>query len=157
MNFENFSYRIATINQIENFDNPKNEYCEQQRISLVGGEMTKMTVQKTKILQTNDKRFSFLNDVTSLPVGHPLLKQLTDYKENKGEKIKKYFLDEKNTLKSIEHERFSQNERLDIYDQMLSKNFSYYSLNKNTSVETENQRTNLTQTTQAYILDSRWI
>ena len=48
MNFENFSYRIAPINQIENFDTPKSEYYEQQRFSVVTGEMTKTTVQKTK-------------------------------------------------------------------------------------------------------------
>ena len=157
MNFENFFYRIATVNQIENFDTPKNEYFEQQRFSIVAGEMTKATVQTTKFSQTNDKIFYFLNGVTSLPLGHPLLSELTNYNERKGERIEKYFLDERNTLKYTERKEFSQNEKLNVYNQTLSENFSYYSLNENTPVETENQRTNLTQTTQSYILDSKWI
>ena len=95
MNFENFAKRITTANQIENFDNPKNKYCEQQRCSIQGREMTKTAVMKTKFSQTNDKRFYFLNGITSLPVSHPLLKDLTDYKEQKDEKIEKYFLEEK--------------------------------------------------------------
>ena len=63
--------------------------------------MTKTTVQNTKSSQTNNKIFYFLDGVTSLPLGHPQLKQLTDDKENKEKKIEKYFLDEKNTLKSM--------------------------------------------------------
>ena len=59
MKFENFSYGIATRNQIENFDSPKNECCEPQRLSVVAGEMTKTTVQKTKFSQTSDTRFYF--------------------------------------------------------------------------------------------------
>ena len=119
--------------------------------------MTKTTVQKNKFPQTNDKRFYFLNDVTSLPVGHPLLPGLTNFKELKGERIEKYFLDERNTLKYMERKAFLKNERLNVYNQIFSKNFSYYSLNENKPVEKENQRTNLTQTTQSYILDSKWI
>ena len=119
--------------------------------------MTKTTVQKTKFSQTNDKKFYLLSGVTSLPVGHPLLSELTNYKEQKGERIEKYFFDERNTLKYTERKEFSQNKRLNVYNQILSKNFSYHSLNENTPAETENQRTNLTQTTQSYILDSKWI
>ena len=55
----------------------------------------------------------------------------------------------------MERKAFSKNKRLDIYHQDLSKNFTYYSLNKNTLIETENQRTNLAQTPQSYILESK--
>ena len=44
INFENFAKRIATANQIENFNIPQNEYCIQQRFSVVGGEMTKASI-----------------------------------------------------------------------------------------------------------------
>ena len=56
----------------------------------------------------------------------------------------------------MERKTFSQNKRLSIYHQILSKNFAYYLLNDNTLVETENQKTNLAQTTQSYILDTKW-
>ena len=157
MNFENLACRIATANQIENFDVPKNEYCEQQQFSVIVSEMTKTSAAKTKFSQTNNKRFYFLNGVTSLPVGHPLLKDLTNYKEQKGEKFKKYFLDKKNVLKQMERQAFSKNKKLNIYHQILSKNFSYYSLNENSLVETKNQRTNLTQSTLSSIFGSKWI
>ena len=56
MNFENFALRIATSNQIDNFDVPKNKYQEQERFSIFGGEMQKSVVTKTKFSQTNDKK-----------------------------------------------------------------------------------------------------
>ena len=84
MNFENFTKRIASVAEIENFDNPKNEYQQQQRFSIVGGEMQNISIMKTKLSQANDKRFYSLNGITSLPIGHPYLRELTKYKEEKG-------------------------------------------------------------------------
>ena len=56
----------------------------------------------------------------------------------------------------MERKAFSQNKRLNIYHQILSKNFAYYLLKDNTLVDTKNQKINLGQTTQSYILDSKW-
>ena len=81
MNFENFANRIATVSQIENFDILQNEYCEQQRFSIVGGEMQKTSIMKTKFSHTNDKRFYYLNGITSLPIGHSLLNNLMNDKK----------------------------------------------------------------------------
>ena len=107
--------------------------------------------------QTNDKQFYNLNGITSLPIGHPYLKDNTLYKEQTGEKIEKYFIEEKNNLKQKEHEAFSRNARLNIYNQILSKNFEYYTLEDNTKVETDNLKTNFSQSTQSYVLESKWI
>ena len=74
---------------------PENEFNEQQRFSIVGGEMQKTSVMKTKFSQTNDKRFYNLNGVTSLPIGHPYLKGITSYKEKKEKKLKSIFLKKK--------------------------------------------------------------
>ena len=63
--------------------------------------MQKSLVTKTKFSQTNDKRFYNLNGVTSLPMGHPYLKDLTAYKESKGKKIEKYFIEGKENLKRL--------------------------------------------------------
>ena len=87
--------------------------------------MVKNAIMKTKFSQTNDKRCYFLNGITSLPVGHPFLKDLTDYKERKDKKIEKYFLDQKDVLKQTERNALSLNNRLDIYKQTLAKIVEY--------------------------------
>ena len=92
-----------------------------------------------------------------LPTGHPYLKDITLYKEQKGEKIEKYFIEEKNNLKQKEREAFSRNTRLNIYNHILAKNFEYYTLEDNTKVETDNLKTNFSQSTQSYVLESKWI
>ena len=89
MNFENFAAGIADSNQIDHFDAPNNECIEQQRFTIIGGEMQKSTITKTKLPQTNDKRYYYLNGTTSLPVSHRHLNDIAMYKEKKGEKIEK--------------------------------------------------------------------
>ena len=157
MNFENFAARIATSNQIENFEMLKNEYKEQQRFSIIGGEMQKTSMLKSKFSQANDKRFYKLKRITSLPIDHPYLKEGMAYKEKKGELIEKYFIEGKDNLKKKEIEAFSRNERLTIYNQMLCQNFQYYDLNDSIKLELDNLKTNFSQSTQSYILESKWI
>ena len=77
MNFENFIKRIVFVNEIENFENAKNEYQERQRFSVFGGKKQKTSIMKTKFSQKNDKRFYSPNGITSLPIGHPPLNKIT--------------------------------------------------------------------------------
>ena len=113
--------------------------------------MQKASIMKAKFSQTNNKRFSSPNAITSLPIGHPSLNKLTQYKEEKGEKIEKHFLDEKNNLLRMENKAFLSNERLSIYQQILSQNFKYYFFDQDDDkkyVDSENLKTNLAQTTE---------
>ena len=48
ISFENFAKRILSVNEIENFENPKSKYQEQQRFSVVGGEIQKTYKQTIK-------------------------------------------------------------------------------------------------------------
>lgn len=60
----------------------------------------------------------------------------------------------------MEKEAFLSNERLGLYQQILWKNFKYYSLGQddnNKYVDSKNLKTNLAQTAQLYILDPGWI
>ena len=91
--------------------------------------MQKTQVLKIKFSQTSDKRFYLPNGITSLPIGHPYLNELTKYKEEKGKRIENYFLYEKNILLHMEKKVFSLNKRLCFYQQLLSQNFRYYLLN----------------------------
>ena len=50
----------------------------------------------------NDKRFYFPGSVVSFPYGHQNLKQIDDFKKEKGQKIEKYFWEEKEKLLSME-------------------------------------------------------
>ena len=59
-------------------------------------------------------------------MGHPYLKVLTSYNEGRDKKIEKYFSKQKNNFKNLETEAFSKNQRLDLYNQILAKNFEYY-------------------------------
>ena len=63
--------------------------------------MTK-TVTKTKYSQLNDKKFYFPNDIISLHFGHPSLKEISEFKTEKGQKIEKYFWQEKEKLSAME-------------------------------------------------------
>ena len=152
MEFENFASRIAALRQIDNFEALKNEYANQSRFTIIGGEMQQTTIVKSKFSQTNDKRFYNLNCVTSLPLVHPYLKNLTSYKESKGEKIEKYFIEEKNNFKKLPSEVFIKNQRLSLYNQVLAKNFEYYDLKDNIKIDTGE----IFHSTQSFILESRW-
>ena len=125
---------------------------KQIRFTIIGGEMQQMTIEKTKFSQTYDKRFYNLCGVTSLPIGHPYLKDLTTYKESKSEKIEKYFLEEKNDFKKLQTEAFSKNQILSIYNQILAKKFEYCGLKDNTKLNSSE----IFCSTQSFTLDSKW-
>ena len=87
MSFENFAKRIVPVNKIE-----------RQRFSVGGDEMQKTSITKTKFLQTNNKRFYSPNGKTYLPIRYLPLNKLTQYKEEKGEKIEKKILSMKRII-----------------------------------------------------------
>ena len=64
------------------------------------------------------------------------LNDLNSYKEKKGEKFEKCFVQEKNNLKKLKRDAFSKNSKLDIYNQILSQNFEYYDLKTNEKIGT---------------------
>ena len=74
------------------------------RLTVVAGEVVKKTVTKSKFSQINDKRFYFPDGVVPLPFGHPLLKEMDEFKQEKGHKIEKYkFWEEKKNLLNLEN------------------------------------------------------
>lgn len=81
--------------------------------------MIKTTVQKTKFSQLNDKRFYFPDGILSLPYGHINLKEIDEFKKQKGQKIEKYFWQEKEKLHKMEKEALKNTPRLYFYHQIL--------------------------------------
>ena len=64
--------------------------------------MVTKKVTKTRYSQLNDKKFYFPNDIISLHFGHPSLKEISEFKTEKGQKIEKYFWQEKEKLSAME-------------------------------------------------------
>ena len=79
----------------------------------------KKTVTKSKFSQLNNKKFYFADGVVSLPFGHPLLKEIDEFKLGKGQKIEKYFWEEKGNLFSLENKALKEHPRLYLYHQIL--------------------------------------
>ena len=91
--------------------------------------MQQKTVIKTKVLQFNDKRFYFSNEIILLPLSHSYLNDLNKYKGKKLQRIEKYFWQEKDNLLTMENEAQLSNERLSVYRQISSSPIRYYPLN----------------------------
>ena len=57
--------------------------------------MVKKTVIKNKFSQLNDKSFYFPDGIVSLRFDQKNLKEIDGFKKEKGQKIEKYFWEEK--------------------------------------------------------------
>ena len=80
--------------------------------------------------QFNNKRFYFADGITSLPLSHPYLKELNKFKEQKGQRIEKYFQQEKDILLTMENKVQLINERLSFYRQILNGSIQYFPLDQ---------------------------
>ena len=87
MDFEHYAERIKSLKNFDSFEQSKNEYKRVGRFVVKKGEMVTTSVVKTKFSQLNDKRFYFPNAIISLPYGHPSLREIADFKKEKGQKI----------------------------------------------------------------------
>ena len=90
MEFGNFAGTIKSLVNFETFEKPP-EYKEVSRLSVVQSKMIKKAVVKTKFSQLNDKTFYFPDGIVSLSFGHKNLEQIDNFKNEKGQKMEKYF------------------------------------------------------------------
>ena len=102
LGFENIAERIKSLVNFDTLEKPPADKKEVSRFSVVQGEMVKKIVIKNKFPQLNDKRFYFPEVIVSLPFGHKNLKEIDDFKKEKGQKIEKYFWEEKEVLFNME-------------------------------------------------------
>ena len=86
MNFENYASRITSLTNFDTFGKPPADYKEVSRLTVFQGEMQKKTRIKTKFFHFNDKRFYFSDGITSLPLSHPYLEELAEFKKKMGQK-----------------------------------------------------------------------
>ena len=97
--------------------------------------MVTTTVVKRKFSQINDKSFYFPNGILSLPSGHSSLKEISDFKTEKGQKIEKYFWEEKEKLLDMEKEALQDTARLQIFDPILNMEPKIVNLNQETDFD----------------------
>ena len=115
MDFENYANKILSVNDCDIFEKTERDVKEVSRLTVVDGEIQQKTVIKTKFSQFNNKRFYFADGIASLLLSHPYLKELNEYKEQKGQRIEKYFWQEKDKLLAMENKAQLMNERLSVY------------------------------------------
>ena len=144
MNFENFAARIAESNQIDNFKAPIKEDKEQQRFTVICGEMQKKkkNCHENKIFLNQRQKISLSEWNYIIAYRSSIFKRSYFVKEKKGEKIEKYFVQEKNNFKKFER----------VFKIL---NITVYKAMKKT--ETDNLNKNFSRSTKSYILESKWL
>ena len=83
MDYEHYPERIKSLKNFETFEQPKNEYKQVMRFAVKKGDMVTTNIVTAKFSQLNE-RFYFPNGILSLPFGHPSLKELDEFKNEKG-------------------------------------------------------------------------
>ena len=91
------------------------------RISVKKGEMTTHKIKKSKFSQLNNKRFYFPNAIVSLTFGHLALREIDEYKKDKGRRIEKYFWTEKEKLLELEKSALKNTPRINFLNNILEQ------------------------------------
>ena len=118
--------------------------------------LTVVIVTKSKFSQLIDKRFYFPDGVVSLPFGHPLLKKIDEFKQEKGQKIEKYFWEEKENLFNIENKAPKEHPRLYLYHQILISTLKMFNISQKNDF-TQQSKALLKKDTEDIVLEGGWI
>ena len=155
MDYENFAERIKPLFHFDTYVKPKADTKSVVRISVKNGIMTTFRITKSKFSQLNDKRFYFPNAIIFLPFGHQVLNEIDEYKRNKGQRIEKYFLQEKENLLELEKTALKKCPRLDYLGNILLQPFKVViaAYNNDVSKYLYNEQN---QTVLDYILNLGW-
>ena len=115
--------------------------------------MIMTSVNKVKFASLNDKRYYFSDGIVSLPYGHPLLKEVREYKKFLLDAIHVCIEKEKDKVLQLENKAVRCNERLRILRSIFSRPITYYNLNSTTRSAVRKEYT----PTRNYILNSKWL
>ena len=110
---------------------------EISRLTVKAGEMKKEMVIKNKLSQINNKRFYFPDGILSHPFYHPNLIKLNEFKEKMGQRIEKYFWNEKEKLLEIERKALKNNSRLYLYHQILTTAPKFFNISQKDNFKQE--------------------
>ena len=119
MEFENYSRRINSVNEIESFGHAINEKHSQFRFSVKKNEMVFEQIEKSKFAQINDKRYYFSDRIVLPLSSHPFLHKINQFKEDKNKKNEAFLLEEKDKLLRMEENAIAKSQRLSLYRSIL--------------------------------------
>ena len=108
MNYKNYPERVKPLYDFDTYKKPKADSKNLVRIPVKKGEMTTYKIKKKIFSQLNDKRSYFPSGIISLPFGHKYLEEIDNYKNEKGQRIEKYFWKEKTRLLELENNCFKK-------------------------------------------------
>ena len=96
-----------------------------------------------------------MDGVLSLPYGHQSLREIDNFKHQKGQKIEKYFLEEKDKLLELE-KNLKNALRLYIYHQILTQSPKIVNLNQENNFGSLNQSF-IKKSTKDIVLSGKWM
>ena len=118
----------------------------------------KIAVIKNKFSQLNDKGFYFPDGIVLLPFGHINLKEIENYEKEKGQKIQKYFWEEKEVLFNMGKNTLKNTPRFYLYHQILMSSPKIFQINKKNDFEQQKKKkTLLKKNTKDIILSGEWM
>ena len=129
---------------------------EISRLTVKAGEMKKEMVIKNKLSQINNKRFYFPHGILSHPFYHPNLIKLNEFKEKMGQRIEKYFWNEKEKLLEIERKALKNNSRLYLYPQILTTAPKFFNISQKDNFKQEKIKL-FKKNAKDIVLDGPWI
>lgn len=116
--------------------------------------MVKKTVVQTKFSQLNDKQFYLSDGIVSVLCGDINLKEIDDFKKQKGQTIEKYFGEEKEAISRMGKKALKNIPKLYLYHQILMAQPKVF--NKNNDVKNQN-KTLLKRNAKGIILSVEWM
>ena len=92
----------------------------------------------------------------SLPFGHQNLKEIDEFKKEKGQKIERYFWEEKNVLLRMEKNALQNHPRLYILHQILMSQPKIFNINRKNYFKQQNNKL-LKTNTKDLVLSGKWM
>ena len=97
-----------------------------------------------------------MDEITSLPLSHPHLQGLIDFKTKKGQRIERYFWWEKETLLEIENAAQELIEPLFLYHQVLMSEPKIFFLNRQNKFTYESNKI-VRKNTKEIVSEGKWL
>lgn len=111
MGFEDFSLRISTLKILIRLKSSLTDFKKVSWLTVSDGEMQKKSIVESRFSQINDKRFYFADGINSIPLSHPYLRELIDFKQKMDRKLSDIF-GKRKKLFEIENRAQNLNEQL---------------------------------------------
>ena len=151
MTFESYAERISSLRQLDT--KPTKKKLIQERLQVKNTNMIMTSINKVKFASLNDKRYYGSGGIVLLPFGHPLLKEVREYKKWLP-KINIVIEQEKDKILFLENKAFAKNERLRLLRRIFAQPLTYYWLNETVPLKVRK----IYQTSaKDYILNSKFL